>query len=75
MAKKPQKKTPVQELSERLQTLLDKRLQAYGAGSSSSIIRQLECMIEETQSELYMEKELERHRNAKDDEDGEQWIV
>lgn len=75
MAKKPQKKTPVQELDERLQTLLKKRIQAYQAGANSQIMMQIDRMIEETQTDLYTEKELERHRNAKDDEDGEQWIV
>jgi hypothetical protein len=75
MAKKPQRKTPVQELDERLQTLLQKRLQAYSAGASGPIISQIERMIEETQLDLYTERELERHRNSKDNEDGEQWIV
>lgn len=75
MAKKTQKKTPVQELDERLQTLLQKRLQAYSAGASSPILMQIERLIEETQLELHTERELERYRNSKDNEDGEQWIV
>ncbi len=75
MVKKAQKKTPTQELNDRLQTLLQKRLQAYNAGASGPIISQIERMIEETQLDLYTEIEIERHRNKKDNEDGEQWIV
>lgn len=74
MVKKTQKKTPIQELDERLQLLLKRRLQAYNSGASWPIIEQIERMIEETQLDLYTETELQRHRDSKDD-DGEQWIV
>lgn len=74
MVKKPVKKTPIQELDDRLQELMKKRLQAYRAGASYSVMAQIDRMIAEAQLELYTESELERHRNKKDD-DGEQWIV
>ena len=75
MTKKNQKKTPVQELNERLQKLTSQRIKAYQSGASHAILAQLERMIEETQLELYTESELERYRNNQDDQDGEQWIV
>lgn len=74
MAKKPTKKTYIQELDERLQALLQKRLQAYRAGASYNIIDQIERMISETQLDLYTEVELQRSRENNDD-DGERWIV
>lgn len=74
MAKKPIKKTHAQELDERLQMLLQKRLQAYRANASYHIIEQIERMIAETQLDLYTEVELQRSRE-KNDDDGEQWIV
>lgn len=72
--KKPQKKTPIQELSERLQTLMEKRLAAYRAGASYSVMEQIDNMIAETQLDLYTEVELQRHRESKD-QDGESWVV
>lgn len=73
MTKKQTKQTPIQQLDERLQALLKKRLQAYNSGSSYQIIDQIERMIAETQLDLYTETELERNR--KKDDDGEQWVV
>lgn len=73
MAKKNSKSTPIQELDERMQTLLKKRLQAYQAGVSWNVIEQLDRMIAETELDLYTETELDRNRNK--DDDGEQWIV
>lgn len=72
--KKPQKKTPIQELSERLQTLMEKRLAAYRAGASHGVMEQIDNMIAETQLDLYTEVELQRHRESKD-QDGESWVV
>lgn len=75
MPKKPQNKTALQELDERLQKLLAQRLKAHRAGASYHIIEQIDRMIQETQLDLYTESELERHRRNSDDQDGEQWIV
>lgn len=72
--KKPQKKTQIQELSDRLQTLMSKRLAAYRAGASYQIMEQIDNMIAETQLDLYTESELQRHRESKD-QDGESWVV
>jgi hypothetical protein len=72
--KKPQKKTQIQELSDRLQTLMSKRLAAYRAGASYQIMEQIDNMIAETQLDLYTESELQRHREGKD-QDGESFIV
>lgn len=73
MAKKPIKSTPIQELDQRLQTLMNKRLQAHQSGASYQVMDQIDRMIEETQIDLYTETELARSRNK--DDDGEQWIV
>lgn len=75
MKKNPAKKKEIDILNERLQLLLKRRLQAYSAGSSSAILTQLENMIHQTQLDLEYQKELEYHRNKKDNDDGEQWIV
>lgn len=67
-------KTKVQELSEKLDLLLDKRLLAYKAGTNHTILDQLETMIQMTQMELYDEKALQDHKNE-DSDDGESFIV
>ncbi len=75
MTKRTQKKTPAQVLDERLQTLMSKRLKAFRAGASQDIMEQLDRMIAETELDLYTETELQRNRDDRDNEDGEQWIV
>jgi len=75
MNKKLAKQTPVQKLSDRLQMLNKRRLAAYRANASAQIMQQFDRMIEETQIELHNETELQKHRDGKDNEDGEQWIV
>lgn len=75
MVKKQAKLTPLQELSSKLSKLMDTRLKAYNSGASGHIIDQIESMIAETQLDIYTESEIEYHRNKKDDDDGEQWIV
>jgi hypothetical protein len=75
MAKKKPKLNPIQEIDAKLQTLMDKRLKAYSGGASGDIMMQIDRMIQELQLELYNETELQRHRESKDNEDGEQWIV
>lgn len=72
--KKPQKKTQIQELSDRLEKLMSTRLKAYRSGASYHVMEQIDNMIAETQLDLYTETELERHRASKD-QDGESWIV
>jgi hypothetical protein len=74
MAKRQATNTPVQELTSRLNKLMDTRLKAYQSSSNQALLLQIEQMIEETQINLYTEQELELHRNKQDD-DGEQWIV
>jgi hypothetical protein len=74
MAKKQPKQNPIQILDERLRNLMSTRLKAYSSGAGSEILLQIENMIEETQMDLYTERELDAHRNKRDD-DGEQWIV
>ena len=73
MKKHKAKTTPIDDLNERLQKLLDRRLKAYNAGMSTTILEQIENLIAETQLDLYTETELENSRKA--DDDGEQWIV
>jgi len=73
MKKYKAKTTPIDDLNERLQKLLDRRLKAYNAGMSTTILEQIENLIAETQLDLYTETELENSRKA--DDDGEQWIV
>jgi hypothetical protein len=75
MAKKKPKLNPIQEIDAKLQTLMDKRLKAHSGGASGDIMMQIDRMIQELQLELYNETELQRHRESKDNEDGEQWIV
>lgn len=75
MAKKKPKLNPVQEIDAKLQLLLGKRLKAYGGGASGDIMMQIDRMIEELQLDLYNETEMQRHRESKDNDDGEQWIV
>jgi hypothetical protein len=74
MAKKQPKQNPIQVLDERLKKLMSTRLKAYSSGAGSELLLQIENMIAETQMDLYTERELDAHRNKKDD-DGEQWIV
>jgi|TARA_R110000851_G_scaffold57548_2_gene134017 hypothetical protein len=74
MAKKQPKQNPIQILDERLKKLMSTRLKAWSSGAGSELLLQIENMIEETQMDLYTERELDAHRNKKDD-DGEQWIV
>jgi hypothetical protein len=75
MVKKKPKLNPVQEIDAKLQVLMNTRLKAYSGGASGDIMMQIDRMIEELQLELYNETELQRHRESKDNEDGEQWIV
>lgn len=75
MVKRQAKQTPIQALDERLQLLNKKRLQAYNANVSYEILEQLDRMIAETELDLYTESELQRHRNTKNNDDGEEWIV
>jgi hypothetical protein len=75
MVKKQAKLTPIQELSTRLSKLMDTRLRAYSSGASGHILDQIESMIAETQLDIYTAQEIDYHRNKKDDDDGEQWIV
>lgn len=75
MAKKTPKLNPVQAIDARLQLLLSKRLKAYSSGASGLIMTQIDDLIQELQQDLYTETELQRHRERKDDDDGEQWIV
>jgi hypothetical protein len=75
MVKKKPKLNPIQEIDAKLQVLMNKRLKAYGGGASGELMMQIDRMIQELQLELYNETELQRHRDSKDSEDGEQWIV
>jgi hypothetical protein len=74
MAKRQPKQNPIQVLDERLKKLMSTRLKAWSSGAGSELLLQIENMIAETQMDLYTERELDAHRNKKDD-DGEQWIV
>jgi hypothetical protein len=75
MTKRQPKTTPLQDIQERQRKLMDTRLKAHSSGASGAVLQQIERMMAENEIELYTESELERHRNKKDDEDGEQWIV
>jgi hypothetical protein len=67
------KRTPVQELTEKLNMLRAKQLVAYRANVSHQLLAQFNQMISEAEQELYDQIQLEQSRNIKDDD--ESWIV
>ena len=72
--KKQSRKNKLQELDKRMQELQKRRVQAYMAGMSQSILDQLDRMTDELQIDMYTETELQRFR-AQDKGDGEDFIV
>ena len=69
------KKTKLQELQEKRQLLLNKRLKAYTAGASIEVMQQFDILMDELELEIYDQMEVERFEREAKDGDDESYVV